>query len=684
MSNASWLIRMSVAAGIVAGLQSLAKAAVFSVATNPAIQEIAGGVVPIGTNYLVGLVSGTNIVGQRISGSGNPEGAAVVIGSNPGFPPAVTLAGATTNVLIAWSDRSINSGVSAFGRIYSPQDGQIGPVFPLLSSAAGHGFQEVKAAASDGSNFLVLWEDTSTATWYAQGVGGTGVLTGSKTALFSTGYDATIRFGNTDYLVAWQAKDAFGSTHTYCRTISPTGVLGNPTQISVTGSYDHNPIAIGFDGANFFVVWNCTSGDKELAIYGRFVSQAGVLIGNELVLIPERAVFPAMAFDGANYLIVWSHELPSPEHNLRARFFNTHGNPAGPVFSPWPINTGSAPLFALNGLICDSTGFVLVSTHGDFTVDENGDIIGIEGADVFGTFPPKSTTPPVLANVRVKSGLLEGQVKVVPGVTYTIELSTNLPVWMPAALLSSDGTNVLTLVDEEPCANEPQLFYRAVMGNRVPPRFDLSFIQFASGGQFGTGYSPEVHLPVEVNSYCAMLKVETDSDFPDPQNVLFTGPAGSSLLNAPAVPASSSVGTGWAQYQSPTIHTASGVPGGTWVVNYKGENITIDVPDPQTRFHTVVPLPSVMINNGLIQSVNWVYKDAASGTTLPNPPSWLLNVQLQLDSGLGTRIYNSSVLAPNVTSHVLSVPINWSEVGNLYMAYEDSLRNHYVLVFSKH
>lgn len=684
MVKAEGLVRVSVVTWIItAGLTTAVNAGVFPVATNPAVTEIGGGVIFNGTSYLAGFVSGTNIVAQRISASGDREGAPVVIGSNPGFPPSAGFGAAATNALFAWSDHSVFSGVSAFGRIVSTQDGAIGPAFPLLTSAAGHGFQEVKAGGSDGTNFFVVWKDTSSEAWYGQGVGGNGTLTGTKIALFSQADEAALKFGNTNYLVAWQAEDGFGNTHTYCRTISPTGALGSPTQISVTGSSDHNPLAIGFDGTNYLVVWNCTSGQNELALYGRFVSQAGVPVGSELVLSVERAVFPTIAFDGANYLIVWSHQLPFPEHSLRARFYDTQGNPIGPVFSPCTPANGSAPLFALNGLAYDGTRFVLTVTHGDFIFDGEGDIIGFAGGDVYGTFLPKSTTPPLFTNVTVKNGLLQGLFALVPGVTYTIELSTNLPLWTPAGLLSSDGTNILTIVDEQPCAENPQLFYRAVMGNRIPPQFDLSFIQFANGGRFESGYSPTVHFPVEVNSYCAMLDVVNDSVFPDPTSVLFTGPAGSSLVNAAAVPANSRISTHWAQYQSPTAPTATGAPGGTWIANYKGKEITFDKPDPQTRSHTVVPFPTVTINNGLIKSVSWVYKDATSGATLPNPPSWIDNVRVQVDSFAGGRVYNSPELDPNITSHVLTESINWSQVSCVYMAYDDSLGNHYVIAFSK-
>lgn len=671
------------AAILTVGLPAIGEIRLFPVATNPAKPEIAGGLVFAGSNYFVGLVSDTNVLVQKISVNGECEGSPVVVGSNPGFPPAAALAASSTNVLIAWSDRSIETGVSAFGRVWPIGNGTVGPAFNLLSSAEGHGFQAVRAAASDGSGFLVVWEDTATAAYYGQFVSGNGTLSGSKIALVANADEVALRFGSTNYLVAWQAEDANGDTHTYCRTISSTGVLGNPVQISVTGSRDHNPIAIGFDRTNFFVIWNCSSGGNELSLHGRFVSQAGLPVGGELELVAEPAVLAATAFDGANHLVVWSHELPTPAHTVFARFFDVHGKPIGPVFSPLAAGGGAAPLFALNGLIYDGARFVIAATYGDFVVDEHGDVTGFSGGDVYGTFLPSSTTPPAFRGVTIKNGYMSGWLSLVPGVTYTVEISTNLTDWIPAGIVSSDKTDVLSVSDDTPCSENARLFYRVVMGNKVPPKFMFSFLQFARGGTFGASYSPTVHFPVEVSSYSATLSVVNDIDFPEPQSVFFTGPAGSGLVNAPADSMSSRVGSEWAVYQSPMIFTTSGPPGGTWFVNYKGNTVKFDVPDPGTRSHTVLPFPTVAINNGLLESVSWVYRDAATGATLPGAPTWLVSVQVQIESNQGNRIYNSTELSPNVTYHVLTSPIAWSEVIMVHMAYQDSLGNHYVVSFEK-
>jgi hypothetical protein len=157
-------------AGLIAvsHLENARAAGVFPIAANPAAVEFAGGVAFDGTNYLVGMTSGTNVVGQSVSTAGKLVGSQFILGSNPGFPPAVAMAGGKANCLVAWSDYSISSGVNSFARLVSPSSGPLGSKFPLLASAGTHGLQAIQAAASDGTNFLVVWQDTANTTFYGQ------------------------------------------------------------------------------------------------------------------------------------------------------------------------------------------------------------------------------------------------------------------------------------------------------------------------------------------------------------------------------------------------------------------------------------------------------------------------------------------------------------------------------------
>lgn len=660
-------------------------AQMFPIATNPAVTEIGGGVAFDGTTYLAGLVAGTNVVGQRFARSGQLVGEPVVVGYNPGFPPAAAVASAQTNCLVAWSDTTLSTGVTAFARIWFPLTGTVGPAFPLLASVGSHGPQLVQAAASDGTNFFVAWWDAAQNNHYGQLVTSTGTLTGSE-LLLVTGSggeraDLAMAFGRTNYLVAWQARDELHTT--YCRTVGRNGELGTPALVNITGSWDGNPLAVGFDGTDYIVVWNCTTnsgGEGELMLFGRKVTQSGEPTGPELCLVEERAAFPALAFDGVNHLLLWSAETLSSTGTIHARFLDPALLPIGPVFTPFASASGGRPLLPLNGALFDGNRFVLSATYGQFLTNEEGEVIGFAGGDVHGRFFPASTTPPEFIRLARSNQSVLAELQIVPGLTYTAEITTNLLVgWTPVERISSTETNRLLLVDTDVLATERQLFYRVALGNRLLPLYRVSFLEFAYGGEFGRNPTPSPPYPITLNSYRAHFSVVNDLFYPPASTVTFTGPAGSGLTNAPA--ASRYSGSDWALYESDPVYEPAAAPGGIWQVSYKATNIIFNVADPQATNRLVIPLPTVTISNDLLQSVSWVYKEPIAGSTLSNVPAYISSIQLQVD-GFGGRLYNSGELPPATTNHVLTSTVTWLDAVMLYMAYTDTLTNHYVIGFS--
>lgn len=377
-------------------------ATVFPIATNPAVVDFGGGVGFDGTNYIVGLISGTNIVNQRVSGTnGSLLGSQIVVGSNPGFPPAIAGAFGKTNYLMTWSDNSVSSGVDMFGQFVSKSGTTVGSKFQLLSTTDynnnGYGFQAVEAIASDGTNYLVVWQDQNDSDFYGQLVTPSGTLSGQEFSISSqsgNGNSAAVYFGKTNYLVAWQSQSGGSSYQTYGAFVSTNGHAGNTFQIGQTASNDQNPLAIGFDGTNYLVAWNWDNSSGDWDIYGRLVSQTGAFPGGELQLVtdPGSQVLPALAFDGANYLMAWgdgSFNVSNP--TIRFQFFNRSGNAAGSEFTVFTAQGTNNPLFTYNGLIFDGTRFVAAATLGTVSTGSDNNVTGFPSGEVFGAFIPSST-----------------------------------------------------------------------------------------------------------------------------------------------------------------------------------------------------------------------------------------------------------------------------------------------------
>lgn len=455
--------------------ETQAQTAVFPIATNTAVIELSGGVTFDGANYGVGMLIGTNLAMQRVSAAGTLLGAPVSVGANPGLPPAVAFAFGQTNHLIAWSDVTRTSGVTMFGQFVSREGAKVGPVFNLLSSAGAHGFQAVKALATDGTNFLAVWQDEKNGWFYGQRISPAGALSGP--ALLISGQqgnslDAAVAFGRTNYLVVWQSDNGqVGSTNrAFGSLVSAGGSAGSPFQISQTASPDQNPPAVAFDGTNYLVAWNHNNepGSGVVTnwnIHGRLVSSAGTFPGGEVVLVsdPGSQVLPSLAFDGDSYLLVWgdgTFNIPNP--TMRFRFFNRYASAAGPAFALFAAQGANAPLMALNGALFDGSRFFVAATLGTFEFGFDNDVVGFSSGDVHGTFIPASTARPALTAAGPRAGaqfplLLTGT----PGINYVIQAATNLTAgsWM-SLTTNSPATGAFSFTDTQ--ATNHNRFYRAL------------------------------------------------------------------------------------------------------------------------------------------------------------------------------------------------------------------------------
>jgi hypothetical protein len=286
---------------------------------------------------------------------------------------------------------------------------------------------------------------------------------------------------------------------------------------------------------------------------------------------------------------------------------------------------------------------------------------------------------PVLTNAAIVGGNFQFQILITSNADYTIETSTNLTDWTVAG---SDvaTSNLITLVDERGIAGFNRQFYRILLGSFVS--FKIGFLEFADAGSFGENLTPDTTFPVTLNSYSANFDVQSDTNFPAATNVFFTGPAGSGLTNSPANPDNSNTNGDQASYQSAFVTNPVFAPGGTWTVNYKGSNQTFSVSDPQAASRVVVPFPTVTVSGDVLQSVSWVYLDAATGDTLGGPPDYMSRIQLQIHgTNAASELYDSDNLTPDTTNNVITSTVNWSAVSGISMAYKDSLDNNYIISF---
>ncbi len=232
----------------------------------------------------------------------------------PGNQVEPALAFDGTNFLVVWTDG--RSG-SYYDDIYGARVTPAGTVLDTngiaISTAADD--QWSPALVFDGTNFLVVWADKRSGSYsdiYGARVTAAGVvLDPSGIAISTAAHDQwlpALSFDGTDFLVVWVDKRSGPYSDIYGARVTAAGVVLDPSGIAVStaASYQWDP-ALAFDGTNFLVVWqDSRSGSYD--IYGARVTAVGVVLDPSGIAISTAAdeqSCPVLAFDGTNFLAVW-------------------------------------------------------------------------------------------------------------------------------------------------------------------------------------------------------------------------------------------------------------------------------------------------------------------------------------------------------------------------------------------
>ena len=214
-------------------------------------------------------------------------------------------------------------------------------------------------------------------------------------------------------------------------------------------------------------------------------------------------------------------------------------------------------------------------------------------------------------------------------------------------------------------------------------RFYHSFVSYwVNGGHFAGMLTPIVDSGVAIQYYNITLTANGSSDG---TAATVTGPAGSGLSGRSCTVTTSTDQINYCIY--PDLGTSStAVPAsGTYVFSTSlGKALTITVPDQSAAgSHIVIAVPTVTVSAAhTIYSISWSYQ-TLDGQAIADPSAIIRDLIVEIDHGLGNRVYNSSNLDASVTSQAIpsGTTIPWDNSICIYMAYNDVFQNHYVVPF---
>ncbi len=327
-----------------------------------------------GVNYLIAWEDLRNgpfpdIYGARVSPSGlvlDTLGIPVSTADSSQRYPSVVFEGA--HYLVVWQDYDLSSDFTIQGTRVSTSGTVIDT--PGIEISIADSIQCLTAACSDGSNYLVAWQDrrgTAALKYdiYAARINQSGQV------IDPSGIPVRVKipaqqsfpgaaFDGTNYLVVWQ--DYRGSSFPvllsdiYGIRVNQSGGIIDSSAIAISHAPNTQCCpAVAFDGTNYFVVWEDMR--DNVCVYGARVNQAGVVIDTQGVMFPvSNACSPALAFDGTNYLVVFIDIY-------RSHTYGTLVSPTGVVFDSFQI---SQSIYAANPVVAfGDTNYLVVWDRSD-------------------------------------------------------------------------------------------------------------------------------------------------------------------------------------------------------------------------------------------------------------------------------------------------------------------------------
>jgi hypothetical protein len=336
-----------------------------------------------GANFLVVWQSATilnsDIYAARVTPQGtvlDTLGFVISVAGNLQVAPALAFDGA--NFLVVWQDYRNGVYSDIYGTRVTPGGELLDPFGFVIPQAARE--QLAPVLAFDGANYLVVWEDHrggSPDIYGARVTPGGTVLDPDGIAISQApNWELTpaLAFDGANYLVVWEDRRS-GNSDIYGARVTPGGTVLDPDGIAISqATSSQNYPAIGFDGANYFVVWQDHRNGNDFDIYGARVTPAGTVLDPGGIAVSSAAgdqLTPAIGFDGASFLLAWSDYRNGDYSDV----YGTRVTPGGTVLDPQGLAVSRAPLDQSNPVLgFDGTNFLLAWT--DYRSGIYSDIYG--------------------------------------------------------------------------------------------------------------------------------------------------------------------------------------------------------------------------------------------------------------------------------------------------------------------
>ncbi len=284
-----------------------------------------------------------------------------------------------TNFLVVWEDRS-GSYTDIYGARVTPGGTVLDPAGIAISQATN--WQHTPALGFDGANFLVVWEDcrsNDTSDIYGARVTPGGVLLDTSGIAITQApgrqYFPALGFDGANFLAVWQDHRSGSSADIYGARVTPGGTVLDPTGIAITqATREQSAPVIDFDGTNFLAVWQDYRSGSNSDIYGARVTPGGTVLDPAGIVISQARndqSAPALDFAGTRFLVIWGDYRSSVWPDI----YGARVTPGGAVLDTAGIAISRASKDQFAPVIAfDGANFLVVWE--DYRSSNNPDIYG--------------------------------------------------------------------------------------------------------------------------------------------------------------------------------------------------------------------------------------------------------------------------------------------------------------------
>ena len=283
-------------------------------------------------------VGPSRIFGARVDSSGRvlDPGALVISVRNYQYNPSVAFG--LDSYLVVW-DQGGPSTSDIYGVLVDTSGAVLSPSpIPICTT---QGPQSLPAVSFDGANYFVVWDDGRSPgeyDIYGARVSSSGdVLDHSGIAICTADsfqLNPSVASDGSGYLVVWEDVRSMADYDIYGARVDTSGNLLDTAGIPVcTNAYDQQSPSVSYCLSRYLVVWHDGRNAVDSDIYGSRIDTSGAVLDTSGIAIstrPDDQIQPSLISDGASCLVVWVDEEGADSY-IRAARVDTSGTVLDPT-----------------------------------------------------------------------------------------------------------------------------------------------------------------------------------------------------------------------------------------------------------------------------------------------------------------------------------------------------------------